>query len=171
MTASLAPLAPFDPKLDLVLERTADVPVELVWKGWTEPEQLKQWWTPAPWKTIAAEIDLRAGGIFANTMQSPEGQEFPNEGCYLEVVPNRRLVWTGALKAGYRPTSASVLGSILFTAVVQFEPTANGGTKYTARVMHQNEEHAKKHEEMGFIEGWSAVWEQLVALIQKQQGK
>jgi uncharacterized protein YndB with AHSA1/START domain len=164
-------LSPFDPKLDLLLERTADVPVDLVWKGWTDPEMLKQWWTPAPWKTVEAEVDLRPGGIFRTVMLSPEGQKFPNLGTYLEVVPGRSFVWTTALMPGLRPQEKSVLGDILFTAVITFEKTASGGTKYTARVMHQTEEHAKKHTEMGFVEGWTAVWEQLVALIKAGQVK
>ena len=161
-------LTAFDPTLDLLLVRTTDAPVERVWEAWTNPEQLKQWWTPAPWKTVEAETDLRPGGIFRTVMLSPEGEKFPNLGSYLEVIPNERLVWTAALKPGFRPQATSVLGEILFTAVITFEKTATGGTKYTARVMHQTEEHRQKHEDMGFVGGWSAVWDQLVALIQAE---
>lgn len=93
-----------DSKLDLVLERIVDVPRELVWKVWTTPEHLKPWFCPSPWKTIDCEIDLRPGGIFRTTMQSPEGENFPNLGCYLEVIPNERLVWTDALQPGFRPS-------------------------------------------------------------------
>jgi uncharacterized protein YndB with AHSA1/START domain len=164
-------LSPFDPKLDLLLERTADVPVELVWKGWTDPEMLKQWWTPAPWKTVEAETDVRPGGIFRTVMLGPEGQKVPNLGSYLEVIPNERLIWTAALIPGFRPQPTSVLGAILFTAVITFERTATGGTKYTARVLHQSEEHRNQHDQMGFVAGWSAVWDQLVALIKKDLGK
>jgi len=92
-----------DPKLDLVLERVVDVAPNLVWAAWTRPNYVKQWFTPAPWQTVDCEIDLRPGGIFRFVMRSPEGQEFPNEGCYLEVIENKKLVWTGALKHGYRP--------------------------------------------------------------------
>ena len=94
---------PFDPALDLKIERTVDVSPALVWKAWTEPQHLMKWFTPVPWKTIACEIDLRPGGKFNTTMQSPEGQDFPNVGCYLEVVENKKLVWTDALLPGYRP--------------------------------------------------------------------
>jgi uncharacterized protein YndB with AHSA1/START domain len=57
-----------------------------------------------PWKTKDCEIDLRQGGIFRTTMQSPEGGEFPGTGCYLEIVPAEKLVWTNALLPGYRPS-------------------------------------------------------------------
>ena len=82
----------FNPKLDLKLERIINVPRELVWKGWTVPEQLKKWFCPLPWKTIECEIDLRPGGIFHNIMASPTGEKISGTGCYLEVIPNEKLV-------------------------------------------------------------------------------
>jgi len=84
MTSRPIPLEP-DPKLDLLLERVVDVPRELVWAAWTEPAHLKKWFTPDPWKTVDCEIDLRPGGLFRTVMRSPEGQDFPNVGCYLEL--------------------------------------------------------------------------------------
>jgi uncharacterized protein YndB with AHSA1/START domain len=82
-----------DPKLDLMLERVVDVPPNLVWAAWTRPEYVKKWFTPAPWQTVDREIDLRPRGIFRTVMRSPERQEFPNAGCYLELVENEKLVW------------------------------------------------------------------------------
>ena len=92
-----------DPDLDLVLEREVDVPPHLVWAAWTDPKHLVHWFTPAPWQTPVAEIDLRPGGQFRTVMRGPEGQEFDNHGCYLEVVPNQRLVWTSTMTHGFRP--------------------------------------------------------------------
>src|ERR1700757_2562428 len=108
-----------DPKLDLLLERIVDVPRELVWMAWTTPEHVKKWFTPAPWATVDCEIDLRPGGIFRTVMRSPEGQEFPSVGCYLEVIENERLVWTDALAPGYRPSTTPFCGNApLFTAII-----------------------------------------------------
>ncbi|MCU1258796.1 MAG: putative glutathione S-transferase-related transrane protein [Bryobacterales bacterium] len=154
-------------KLDLVMERVVDVPRELVWAAWTKPEHIKKWFTPAPWTTVDCEIDLRPGGIFRTVMRSPEGQESPHVGCYLEIVPNEKLVWTSALGPAYRPAiRAAVTGScdeLYFTAVITLE--AQGArTKYTAVVLHGDEESTKKHEAMGFHEGWGAALDQLVAL-------
>src|SRR5690606_8498394 len=65
---------------DLVLERYVDVPPAKVWEAWTTPEILMKWFTPDPWKTISCEMDLVPGGKANTTMQSPDGQEFPNTG-------------------------------------------------------------------------------------------
>src|SRR5215216_4471736 len=111
-----------DPKLDLVLERIVDVPRELVWAAWTKPEHIKKWFTPAPWTTVDCEIDIRPGGIFRTVMRSPEGEEASHACCYLEIVPNEKLVWTSALCPGYRPAiRAAGTGSceeLYFTAIV-----------------------------------------------------
>ncbi len=150
-----------DPKLDLVLERIVDVSPNLVWAAWTTPEYVKKWFTPAPWQTVDCEIDLRPGGIFRTVMRSPEGQEFPNIGCYLEVIENEKLVWTAALAPGYRPQN--VPDATLFTAVILLEPHG-AGTKYTAIAIHGDEEDTKRHASMGFHDGWGKALDQLVAL-------
>jgi uncharacterized protein YndB with AHSA1/START domain len=154
-------------KLDLVLERVVDVPRELVWAAWTTPEHIKKWFTPAPWTTVDCEIDLRPGGIFRTVMRSPEGESFANEGCFLEIVPNERLVWTSALGPGYRPLiRAGGTGSceeLFFTAIVTLEVQGTR-TKYRAVAIHGDEASSRKHDEMGFYQGWGTALDQLVAL-------
>jgi uncharacterized protein YndB with AHSA1/START domain len=95
-------------------------------------------------------------------MRSPEGQDFPNIGCYLEMIENERLVWTAALRPGYHPQASS--GSLLFTAVILLE-RRGAGTKYTAIAIHGDEEGARKHAEMGFHRGWGTALDQLVAHV------
>lgn len=151
-----------DPKLDLVLERVVPVPPDLIWAAWTKPEHLPKWFAPAPWTVSACEIDLRPGGIFSCVMQSPEGAEHPSVGCYLDIVPNERLVWTDALLPGYRPSE-----SPFFTAILTLEPHGTG-TRYTATALHRDEATRKRHEEMGFYEGWGQCLNQLVALMSKR---
>lgn len=145
----------FDPKLDLVLERTIDVPRELVWKAWTTPDHLKHWFTPAPWQTTHCEIDLRPGGIFRTVMKGPEGPEIDNSGCYLQVVENEMLVWTDGLLPGFRPKAESFM-----TARLTLESVPQG-TKYIATVYHKNQQDREKHQQMGFEAGWGAVVDQL----------
>jgi uncharacterized protein YndB with AHSA1/START domain len=154
-----------DPHLDLVLERVVDVPRELVWKAWTQPQHLMRWFTPKPWETIACSIDLRPGGLFYTRFRGPDGPEVPNFGCYLEVVENEKLVWTDALGENYRPLAqASDCLDSFMTAYITFEEH-QGGTKYTALVLHKDEAGRKTHEERGFYHGWGTAFDQLVAYI------
>jgi uncharacterized protein YndB with AHSA1/START domain len=149
-----------DPKLDLVLERVVDVAPERVWEAWTQPEKLKRWFTPAPWKTVECEMDLRPGGKFRTVMNGPAGEVVDSTGCFLEVVPGRRLVFTDALGPGYRPSAQPFM-----TAIVTIESDGAGGTRYTAMARHRDEASRKSHEEMGFYNGWGAALDQLVAMV------
>jgi uncharacterized protein YndB with AHSA1/START domain len=153
-------LAKHDPKLDLIMEREVDVPVSLVWKVWTTPEHLKQWFCPRPWSVTRCEIDLRPGGIFSTMMRSPEGQEFPQVGCYLEIIENERLVFTDTLLPGYRPSPTPFT-----TAVLELSPLGPERTRYVATAIHSSEDNRKKHEQMGFHDGWNKVASQMVEYI------
>lgn len=153
-------------ELDLVLERVVDVTPEQLWTAWTTPDLLMPWFCPKPWSVVACEIDLHIGGKFATTMQSPEGEQFPNDGCYLEIVPNQRLVWTNMLTENFRPAPTDHLG-FGFTGVLTFESTSEG-TKYKAIARHSSVEHCKQHADMGFQEGWSIVLDQLIAFIKSR---
>lgn len=88
-------------------------------------------------------------------------------GCFLEVVPNHRLVWTSAMDPGFRPKQNEI-GSVdfPFTAVITMEPT-DEGTSYKALAMHASPEGKEKHEAMGFHAGWGAACDQMVALIKR----
>lgn len=151
-----------NPELDLVLQREVPVPPALVWKAWTEPKHLMAWFCPRPWRTTECEIDLRPGGIFRTVMQGPNGEVAPGTGCYLEVVPEKRLVFTDALLPGYRPAPEPFM-----TAIVTLEATPQGAL-YTAMARHANPEARKKHEEMGFAQGWNAALDQLVEYAREQ---
>jgi uncharacterized protein YndB with AHSA1/START domain len=169
----MKPTYQFNSKLDLAFERIVDVPKELVWKAWTQPQHLKPWFCPLPWKTIDCEIDLRPGGIFRTVMQSPEGKKFPNSGCYLEVIENERLTWTNALLPGFRPagldtTCGDEEVQFFFTATIELAAHDNG-TRYIATVIHGEEAARKQHAAMGFEQGWGTALDQLVAHIKSGQ--
>ena len=151
-------------KLDLVLERTIDAPVDLVWKAYTDPEHLKQWFAPRPYQITECELDLKPGGVFRIRMVGPEGFDTGHgtPGCVLEVAHGKKLSWTSALGPGYRPNeSGDGCDSFPMTAIVTFEDTGNGKTAYKAVAMHKNEADREAHEKMGFHEGWGTVAGQL----------
>jgi uncharacterized protein YndB with AHSA1/START domain len=143
---------------DLTLIRHFDVAPERVWRCWTEPALLRQWFTPKPVVTKEIVIDLRPGGRFYSLMVMPDGTEFPNEGCILVAEPPRRLVFTECLTEDFRPASQPML---MMTAEILIAPEGTG-TRYTARAMHDTATTRSRHEEMGFHEGWGTAAEQLL---------
>jgi len=79
---------------ELVLARVFEAPRGIVWKAWTEPERVKDWWGPKGYTTPACDIDLRVGGRFLLCMRSPEGKDYWIMGVYREIVPLEKLVYT-----------------------------------------------------------------------------
>ena len=146
---------------DLVLMRVIDAPREKLFKAWTDPELLKQWFAPLPWTTPRVEIDVRPGGSSLVVMRGPDGNEFPNPGVYLEVVKNERLVATDAFTKAWEPSEKPFM-----TVILIFEDQG-GKTKYTARVKHWTIADREAHEKMGFHQGWTICTEQLAALVEK----
>jgi len=97
-------------------------------------------------------------------MRSPEGNEFDNVGCYLEVVPNEKLSWTSVLGPDYRPITADP-DELQLTAVIELQPNGKGGTRYRAVAIHRDVAHCKRHEEMGFEQGWGIALDQLIEVV------
>ena len=148
---------------DLKLERLLDAPRDLVWKAWTDPEHIKQWWAPRPYQTPECEIELKPGGKFFTRMTGPDGFDFSGTACVLDVAPNERIVWSTTMQGGYRPNEFTDDGcnGFPFTAIHTFEDAEGGKTRYTATVMHGNVADAQKHAEMGFHDGWGTCADQL----------
>lgn len=145
---------------ELVLMREIDAPREKIFRAWTDPQLLKQWFCPKPWGVSHAELDVRTGGSSVIVMTGPNGEVFDNRGVYLEVVPNEKIVFTDAFKTAWIPSEKPFM-----TGIVLLEPLGDGKTKYTAMARHWTEEDKKTHEAMGFHEGWGAATDQLAALV------
>lgn len=148
---------------DLVLERTLDAPRDLVWRAWTNPEHMKQWWAPKPYETPEIEMDLRPGGKFHSRMTGPDGFDEKGEGCFLDVVEGERIVWTSALAGGWRPNDPGPegCGGLVFTAILTLADAGGGKTAYRVVAMHPTADVAKAHADMGFHEGWGTCADQL----------
>ena len=151
-----------NPKLDFAIERFIDAPTRLVWEALTKPEHLKEWYMPKAWGRVArAEIDVRPGGIISIDIAVAGGQEVPNVGCILEVIPMERLVWTSMLFPGYRP---AVFDDIPITAIMTME-TVGAGTRYVFTALHRNEADLATNKETGFYQGTEIAIEQLAAHV------
>ena len=140
---------------DLVLTRLIDASPEAVYRCWTDPDHLPKWFAPRPWSVPRTDIDVRPGGRSMVVMADEEGNEYPNPGQYLEVVPNRKLVFTDAYTGDWEPSEKP-----FFTAILTFEPEGEK-TRYTAVARHWTVEDRDAHEKMGFLEGWGLCAAQL----------
>ena len=149
----------FNPKLDFAVQRFVEAPTRLVWDALTKQEHLKEWYMPRAWGRVSrTEMELRPGGIFSVYIAMPDGSEVANVGCFLEVMPMRRLVWTSMLFPGYRP---AVFDDVPITAVATMEAVATG-TRYIFTGLHRDEADFEKHKESGWQEGTEIAVDQFV---------
>ncbi|MBK8439753.1 MAG: SRPBCC family protein [Rhodobacter sp.] len=144
-----------DPRTDLSFTRRLAVPRSMVWDCWTLPEHIPHFFVPRPHRVTACDIDLRVGGRF-NTTFEVEGNEMQNNGVYLEVVPQEKLVFTDTYTEGWKPAPDPFMTAILLLA-----DSEDGGTTYTAIARHRSPETRQAHEDMGFFDGWGTVVTQL----------
>jgi uncharacterized protein YndB with AHSA1/START domain len=141
---------------DLVISRLVRAPRAKLWKAWTDPHLLKEWWCPKPWTTEVRAFELRPGGAFYTFMKGPDGGTSDNPGCFLEIVPQQRIVMTSMLTGGWRPATPW----LAMTAIVTMTDEGDG-TRYVATVMHPDAATKERHEEMSFFQGWNTCIDQL----------
>ena len=147
---------------ELTIARFITAPPAKVWKAWSTPEHLAKWWIPTPLECKVIKLDLRSGGGFETHMRESDGEFQPHvEGCFLEVVPETRLVWTTVLTEAWQPSEPW----LALTAIITFEAEGSG-TRYTSRVLHKNASDSQKHEAMGFQDGWGTTINQLAAFVE-----
>lgn len=149
-----------NPELDLSLQRLIPAPRTAVWKAWTDPTQLAQWWLPAPTQCRIERLEVAPGGALTTSM-SDDGITFvPHlDACFILVDEGERLVFTTALDSAWRPATPEPI-SMTAEIVMHDHPE---GTSYHVLVRHGNPAARARHEDLGFLEGWGTVTEQLVA--------
>jgi uncharacterized protein YndB with AHSA1/START domain len=120
--------SPSSPR-ELVINRTFDAPRALVFKVWTDPQHLAQWWGPSGYTNPVCEVDLRPGGAIYIEMTGPDGVMIPNKGIFREVTPPERLVFTTfAFEDEQGNPQLEVLNTVTFTE-------NNGKTHLTLRAV------------------------------------
>ncbi|TPG12159.1 SRPBCC family protein [Sphingomonas oligophenolica] len=143
---------------ELSIERLIDAPVAAVWRAYTD--HLAEWFCPAPWRAEVVAMDLRVGGRSAITMYGPHDEVQPNEGVYLEVLPERRIVFTDAFRDGWYPQGPFIVG------FMDFAPEGDQ-TRYRGGARHWTREAMEQHQAMGFETGWTKVAEQLETVAKR----
>ena len=150
-------------KTELSISRFINASPARVWNAWSDPRHLEKWWIPHPMECKVLKLDLRPGGGLETLMREGTGDFGPHvTGCFLDIVPEQRMVWTTCLSDGWQPAEPW----LAVTADISFIPEGTG-TIYSARVLHKNAEDCKKHDDLGFEMGWGTAIEQLGVYLQK----
>jgi len=148
-------------KLNVV--REFDALVEKVWKAWTEPELLDQWWAPKPWKAITQSMDFRKGGTWLYYMEGPDGSRHYCRADYETIVPNRSFTGLDAFCDENGEINED-FPRMHWNCV--FSKSANG-TKIEVEITFATEADMEKIIEMGFKEGFTAAHGNLDELLAK----
>ncbi len=147
---------------ELRLERLLDASRAKVWRCWTEPRLLEQWFAPPSWTTEVKILEPRCGGASHIVMHGPHGEVSDGVAVFLEAVPEQRLVFTNAFTPGWIPAVEPAVVPFMTTIIEMSDE--RGKTRYVVRALHWTEEARKQHEGMGFQEGWKQTTNQLEAL-------
>jgi uncharacterized protein YndB with AHSA1/START domain len=157
---------------DFVISRVFDAPRDLVWKAFTEPEHMRQWWGPKGFKVIASKMDLRVGGTYHYGLESPDGKPMWGKFVYREITPPERLVFISSFSdenAGVTRHPMAPNWPLEMLSTFTFEEQPGGKTKFTVRWTPYNatEEETKVFEagRDGMTQGWSGTMEQLAAYL------
>ncbi len=151
----------------MVVTRIFDAPRELVWKAWTDPNYIMQWWGPKGFTAPVCKMDFRVGGKFLCCMRSPDGQEFWNAGEYHEIVPNEKIVssmyFADANGNKVEPEQYGIEHEAIEGAydTALFEDLGNGKTKLT----FIGNEPMKDAVESGQVEGWNQILDKVADVV------
>lgn len=119
----------------LLLRRTLDAPVDLVWEAWTNPEHIANWWGPNGFTNTISKMDMRTGGEWNLVMHGPDGTDYDNKCIFREVIQNKKIVYEH-------------INWPKFVATVEFEAQGEQ-TQLTWRMEFESEEEfiqvVKKH--------------------------
>ena len=156
-----------DPTLDLSLGRIIRAPRTAVWDAWTDPASLATWWLPAPTRCRVERLHTVPGGAFVTSM-SDDGIDFvPHlDACFLAVEEAERIVFTNAVDSRRRPATPE---PVAMTAEIMLSDHPDG-TDYRVVVRHRDRAACTRHEQLGFLDGWGTVTEQLAGLVERQVG-
>ena len=157
---------------DFVISRVFEAPRDLLWKCFTDPEHMKQWWGPKGVKVVKSKMDLRPGGTYHYGMQTPDGKVMWGRMVYREIVPREKLVFINSFSdesGGVTRHPLAPTWPLEMMSVFTFEDQSDGKTKFTVR---WSPHEATAEEQAAFdaghasmTGGWSGTLEQLEAYL------
>lgn len=146
---------------DLVFTRDFALPRDRIFRAWTTPDLLAQWFAPPGMTIRDVAMDVRPGGILSCVMGAPDGSTFPTTFHYLEVLEPERIVFTDKVTADGTPAPDAFIVS-----TCQFDEI-DGGTRYTGTARHFTEAARDEHLKRGFHEGAAGVADQLERVLKQ----
>ncbi|MDY7086968.1 MAG: SRPBCC domain-containing protein [Actinomycetota bacterium] len=156
-----------NPELDLSLQRVIRAPRAKIWQAWTDPGKFAQWYLPAPAVCLVDRLEVRPGGGLVTRM-SDDGVTFvPHmDAVFLVAEELERIVFTNTIDSSWRPADAH---PVPLTAEITLAEHPDG-TDYRVLVRHGDPAARKRHEDMGFSDGWGAVTDQLARAVAETAG-
>lgn len=160
MTPEKTAAEPSTAERELFVSRVIDAPLERVWKAWTDPEELLQWWGPYGFTDRSVERSFQAGGIWRHVMIGPDGVEYPNLSRYEEITPMERIVYAhgGGTKGK---------AGVSFRQTVTFKAVGKGKTEISLRGVFQTKEARDQAvRDYGAVEGGRQTLARLASLCE-----
>jgi uncharacterized protein YndB with AHSA1/START domain len=146
-----------------MMERVFDAPRELVFKAWSEPKHVAQWWGPKGWTLPVCEMDFRPGGVWLYCMRGPEGEEGWGKAVYREIVEPERIVYVDA----FADAEGNAVEGMPETLVTVEFTELNGKTKITSRAEFASVADLEATLAMGMVEGMTDTWDRLEEYLAK----
>ena len=138
----------------LRFKRVFNSPIALVWKVYTQPEYILQWWSPKDMETTINDYEFREGGSWEYVMKMPNGMEFLAEGLFKEIQSHKKIVTT----ANFKPKTEGIVLEVLFESNDDI-------TEFTFNVVFPNEDYKIEQEKMGVASGWEAALDRLSEIL------
>jgi uncharacterized protein YndB with AHSA1/START domain len=161
MPASASAVEPIADR-EVVIEREFDVPARFLFEAWSKPEHLRKWFGPVGWPVTLCEMDFRKGGRFRIAMTGPSGeQNTPFGGTYLEIVPNRKIVYDNAFE---EPGAEKMVVTVTFEEM-------DGKTKLIMHTLFASVAMRNEHVGGGFVEGVGSGFDQLADVVAKMRAE
>jgi uncharacterized protein YndB with AHSA1/START domain len=153
----------------MVVTRVFDAPCELVWKAWTDPKYVMQWWGPKGFTSPVCKMDFRVGGKYLICTRTPDGQEFWHGGEYHEIVPHEKIIssmyFSDSKGNKIEPAQLGIEHEAIEGAhdVILFEDLGNGRTKLT----FIGNEPMESATNSGQLEGMNQVLDKVAEVVTK----
>jgi len=145
----------------ITINRTVNLPLNTVWKSWTEPESCRKWWGPEEFTCPACNIDFKVGGKYLTAMKGPDGKETWSTGTFKEIITNKKIVFTDSFadsKGNIVPASYyNMPGEWPISLLVNVEfVEANGKT-----MMHLQQSGLPPEMADDCVKGWQSMFDKM----------